>query len=87
MRLARLALLTPALALLAPALALLAPALARANAPDTFGFGPRIAGLAGAGTAEARGQAAAFHNPAGVALTDDIEVGLAYSYAAMALKL
>ncbi len=67
--------------------AMLAPAPAQANAPDTFGFGPRIAGLAGAGTAEARGQAAAFHNPAGVALSDDIEVGLAYSYAAMALDI
>ncbi|HEX6836535.1 MAG TPA: hypothetical protein VF334_08170, partial [Polyangia bacterium] len=67
--------------------ALLASTVAHANAPDTFGFSPRIAGLAGAGTAEARGQAAAFHNPAGVALTDDIEVGLAYSYAAMALQI
>jgi hypothetical protein len=65
----------------------LAPALAHANAPDSFGFGPRIAGLAGAGTAAARGQEAAFHNPAGVADSDDIELGLAYSYAAMALEL
>ena len=68
-------------------LIVLAPAWARANAPDTFGFGPRIAGLAGAGTAEARGQAAAFHNPAGVALTNDVEVALAYSYAGMALRI
>ena len=68
-------------------LLLVAPAVARANALDTFGFQPRIAGLAGAGTAEARGQAAAFHNPAGVALTDDIELGLAYSYAGMALQI
>ncbi|MCU1280642.1 MAG: hypothetical protein JWM53_4188, partial [bacterium] len=44
-------------------------------------------GLAGAGTAEARGQAAAYHNPAGVALTDDVEVALAYSYAGMALSI
>jgi hypothetical protein len=66
---------------------LMIPALAHANALDTFGFQPRISALAGAGTAEARGQAAAFHNPAGVALSDDIEVGLAYSYAAMALQL
>jgi len=65
----------------------LAPAAAHANAPDTFGFTPRIAGLAGAGTAEARGAAAAFHNPAGVALSDDIEAVVAYSYAGMALKL
>ncbi|MGZ3406761.1 MAG: OmpP1/FadL family transporter [Polyangia bacterium] len=73
-----------ALALL---LTIAAPALAHANAPDTFGFGPRIAGLAGAGTAEARGQAAAFHNPAGVALSDDIEAAIAYSYAGMALRI
>jgi long-subunit fatty acid transport protein len=65
----------------------LAPAIARANAPDTFGFTPRIAGLAGAGTAEARGAAAAFHNPAGVALSDDIEALVAYSYAGMALQI
>ncbi len=65
----------------------LVAAPARANAPDTFGFGPRIAGMAGAGTAEARGQAAAFHNPAGVALTDDIEAAVSYSYAGMLLKL
>jgi long-subunit fatty acid transport protein len=68
-------------------LMMLAPALAYANAPDSFGFGPRIAGLAGAGTAEARGQAAAFHNPAGVALSNDIEAAIAYSYAGMALKI
>jgi long-subunit fatty acid transport protein len=66
---------------------LLAPAIARANAPDAFGFSPRIAGLAGAGTAEARGPAAAFHNPAGVALADDIEASIAYSYGGMALKI
>jgi hypothetical protein len=76
-----------ALARLALAAALLAPTLAHANALDTFGFGPRVAGLAGAGTAEARGQSAAFHNPAGVALSDDIEVAIAYSYAGMALRI
>jgi long-subunit fatty acid transport protein len=68
-------------------LLLLAAGSAHANALDSFGFGPRAAGLAGAGTAEARGQAAAFHNPAGVALSDDIEVALAYSYAGMALRI
>lgn len=66
---------------------LLAPSLARANALDTFGFGPRAAGMAGAGTAEARGQAAAFHNPANLTLSDDIEAAISYSYAATALKI
>jgi long-chain fatty acid transport protein len=66
---------------------LLAAASAQANAPDTFGFGPRIAGMAGAGTAEARGQAAAFHNPAGVALTNDVEAAVAYSYGGMLLRI
>ena len=76
-----------ALAVAAAVAALAAAARARANAPDTFGFGPRMVGMAGAGTAEARGQEAAFHNPAGVALSDDIEAAIAYSYGAMALRI
>lgn len=65
----------------------LAPAAASANALDTFGFGPRAAAMAGAATASAHGQAAAFANPAGVALDDDVEVALAYSYAGMLLRI
>lgn len=77
----------PAVAL-APALVLvLAGGLARANPLDTFGFGPRAAAMAGAVTADARGQAAAFHNPGGVAFTDDVEVALSYHYAGMALRI
>jgi long-chain fatty acid transport protein len=66
---------------------MLAPASAAANPLDSFGFAPRTAAMAGAATADARGQAAAFPNPAGVALSDDVEAALAYSYAAMALRL
>ena len=68
-------------------LLLLIASVARANALDTFGFGPRSAAMAGAVTADARGQAAAFHNPAGVALGRDAEIALSYSYAGMALRI
>ncbi|HXU68441.1 MAG TPA: hypothetical protein VN947_03890 [Polyangia bacterium] len=76
-----------ALALFALAALALSPARAHANALDTFGFGPRAAGMAGAATSEARGQAAAWANPAGVALSDDIEAAASYSYAATALRI
>ena len=76
-----------AVALAAAVLAVAAARPAGANALDTFGFGPRAAAMAGAVTADARGPAAAFHNPAGVACTDDVQVALAYSYADMTLRL
>jgi adenylate cyclase len=57
------------------------------NALDTFGFGPRASGMAGAVAADARGWAAAHHNPAGIALSDDVEAALGYSGAVMGLRL
>jgi long-subunit fatty acid transport protein len=66
---------------------LLLPSLAWANALDTFGFSPRSTGMAGAMAAEARGYAAAHHNPAGIALVDDVEAALGYGGAVMGLHL
>src|SRR5581483_10235818 len=60
---------------------------ARANALDTFGFSARAAGLSGAVCADARGWIGAHYNPAGVALTDDREVSIGYSYAFMGTTL
>jgi hypothetical protein len=66
---------------------LLLPSLAWANALDTFGFGPRASGMAGAMAAEARGWAAAHHNPAGIALSDDVEAAIGYGGAVMGLLI
>jgi adenylate cyclase len=58
-----------------------------ANALDTFGFTPRATGMAGAMAAEARGIAAAHHNPAGIALEDEPSVSIGYGGAVMGLKI
>ncbi len=68
-------------------LVLFCAAPAWANAFDTFGFTPRASGMAGAQAADARGVAAAHHNPAGLALTDDYEVAVGYGGAVMGLTL
>ncbi len=67
--------------------ALLAASPARGNALDTFGFGPRSEAMAGAQTADASGWAAAFHNPAAVARTDDVEAAIGYSGAVTHLNI
>jgi adenylate cyclase len=61
--------------------------VARGNALDTFGFTPRATGMAGAMAAEARGVTAAHHNPAGIALSDDVEAQLGYGGAVMSLTI
>ena len=73
--------------LVAIALLVAATAVARANALDTFGFSARAEGLAGAQAADARGYAAAHHNPAGVAMSTDIEAALGYGGAVMGLRI
>jgi long-chain fatty acid transport protein len=60
---------------------------AHANALDTFGFGSRSEAMAAAQAADAKGWAAAHHNPAGVALADRPEVALGYGGAVMGLQL
>jgi adenylate cyclase len=68
-------------------LVMLGGGAARGNALDTFGFTPRATGMAGAMAAEARGVTAAHHNPAGIALSDDVEAQLGYGGAVMGLTL
>src|SRR6185503_5970347 len=68
-------------------LAIALPRAAHANALDTFGFAARSESMAGAMAAEARGYAAAHHNPAGVALADSVEAAVGYGGAVMGLTI
>jgi long-chain fatty acid transport protein len=68
-------------------IALAAPSPARANALDTFGFTARAGALGGAVCADAPGFAGAHHNPAGVALADDVQVSVGYGGAVAGLQL
>ncbi len=72
---------------LAVILVLAAAGDAAADPLDTFGFGARASGLAGAVTADARGAAAAHANPAAVALAAHPEVTLGWGYGRAALTL
>lgn len=76
--------LAAALALLG-AVALAAPA--RANPPDTFGFGSRETAMGGAVVAETRGFAANYYNPAALARSRGLEIGVGYFRASHALAL
>ncbi len=67
--------------------ALYMPSRAYANALDTFSFSSRSEGLAGAVCADSAGYAGAHHNPAGVALTDDVQVAIGYGGAIAGLTL
>lgn len=62
-----------------PALAaLLVPAAAHANPPDTFGFGSRETAMGGAVSADVRGWAANYYNPAALARSRALEIGAGY---------
>ncbi|MBX3230006.1 MAG: outer membrane protein transport protein [Labilithrix sp.] len=67
--------------------ALLVPALARANPPDTYGFGSREVALGGAAAAETRGVAAGYYNPAALARSRGLELSLGYFHAAHAFEM
>jgi hypothetical protein len=58
----------------------LLPQPALADPLDSFGFGARAGGMAGALTADASGEAAAAYNPAGVARSSDVEAAVGYGY-------
>ncbi len=54
-----------------------APA-ARANPPDTFGYGSRETAMGGAVAAEVRGFTANYYNPAALARSRGLEIGIGY---------
>ena len=68
-------------------LALFIPSVAAADPLDTFGFGARATGLAGAVTASSSGAAAAHANPAGLALAPTTELLVGYGYGRMGLQI
>ena len=70
------------------ALALLVGASpARANPPDTFGFGSRETAMGGAVAAETRGFAASYYNPAALARSRGLEIGIGYFRAEHSLEM
>lgn len=71
--------------LLAGLMAIAAPVAA--DPLDTFGFGARSAGMAGAMSAERSGLGALHANPAGLALGENSELAIGWGYGKMALEL
>ena len=65
----------------------LATSPARANPPDTFGFGSRETAMGGAVAAETRGFAASYYNPAALARSRGLEVGIGYFRADHSLEM
>mgnify|MGYP000889281060 CR=1 FL=1 len=57
---------------------LLAPSLAHATPPDTYGFGARARALGGAVTADVSDSSASYHNPAGLAASEGIQLAVGY---------
>ncbi len=55
-----------------------APAIARANPMDTFGFGSRETAMGGAVSADVRGWTATYYNPAALARSRGLEIGVGY---------
>jgi long-chain fatty acid transport protein len=69
---------TRARALVAAFAVLLAPSIARANPLDTFGFGSRETAMAGAMSADVKGWSASYYNPANLARSRALELGVGY---------
>ena len=61
--------------------------MARANPPDTYGFGSREAALGNAGAADARGAPASYYNPAALARSRGLEVSVGYFRATHDLRM
>lgn len=71
---------------IAPALlALAAPRAARANPLDTFGFGSRETALASAMSADVKGFAASYYNPAALARSERLDLSVGYFRAEQSL--
>jgi long-chain fatty acid transport protein len=60
---------------------------ARANPPDTFGFGSRETAMGGAAAAETRGFAANYYNPAALARSRGLEIAVGYFRADHTLRM
>ncbi|MFO0741966.1 MAG: outer membrane protein transport protein [Labilithrix sp.] len=71
----------------AAAALVLAGSSARANPPDTYGFGSREAALSGAAAAEVRGVSANYYNPAALARSRGLEVSVGYFRASHHLEM
>lgn len=57
---------------------LLVPSLAHATPPDTYGFGARARALGGAVTADVSDSSASYHNPAGLAASEGVQLSVGY---------
>ena len=67
--------------------ALLAPRLARANPPDTYGFGSRETAMGNAAAADAHGVSANYYNPANLARSRGLELSVGYFRADHTLEM
>lgn len=74
-------------ALMAGAAVLGFGAPARANPPDTYGFGSREAALSGAAAADTHGVAANYYNPAGLVRSRGFELSVGYFRASHQLEM
>jgi hypothetical protein len=72
---------------LAFGIAALSCGVAHANPPDTFGFGSRETAMGGAVSAETRGFAANYYNPAALARSRGLEIGVGYFRADHSLEM
>ncbi|MBX3185625.1 MAG: outer membrane protein transport protein [Labilithrix sp.] len=65
----------------------LAPGAARANPPDTYGFGSRETAMGNAASAETHGFAASYYNPAALVRSRGLEISIGYFRADHSLEI
>ena len=66
---------------------MLGPRAARANPPDTYGFGSRETAMGNAASADTRGFAANYYNPANLARSRGLEISVGYFRADHTLEM
>uniref|UniRef100_UPI00300B1C79 hypothetical protein n=1 Tax=Klebsiella pneumoniae TaxID=573 RepID=UPI00300B1C79 len=69
------------------ALGLAAARDARANPPDTYGFGSRETAMGNAAAADTRGFAASYYNPANLVRSRGLEIAVGYFRADHAMEM
>ncbi len=69
------------------AIGLLTPAAARANPPDTYGFGSRETAMGNAAATDAHGVSANYYNPANLARSRGLEISIGYFRAEHSLAM